>query len=40
MIKFKEDLDRDQEFLMPSKINDYLSDSHLARLVCDNLQQT
>jgi len=35
MIKFKEGLDRNQELLMPSKINDYLSDSHLAKLVCD-----
>jgi len=35
MIVFKEGLDRNQELLMPSKINDYLSDSHLAKLVCD-----
>jgi len=34
MIKFKEGLDRNQELLMPSKIEDYLEENHLAKLIC------
>jgi transposase len=34
MIKFKKGTDRRQELLMPSKIEDYIEDNHLAKLVC------
>lgn len=34
MMKFKEGLDRNQELLMPQKIEDYLEDNHLAKLIC------
>ena len=33
MVEFKEGLDRKQELLMPSKIEDYIEDNHLAKLV-------
>lgn len=33
-MKFKEGLDRNQELLIPQKIEDYLEEDHLARLIC------
>ena len=35
MMNFKEGLDRHQELLMPQKIEDYIGENHLARMVCD-----
>jgi transposase len=35
MLKFKKGLDRAQELLLPMRLEDYLKDGHLARLVCD-----
>ncbi len=34
IIKFKKGLDRDQELLMPRKIENYLEDNHLVKLIC------
>jgi transposase len=35
MLKFKKGLDRRQELLLPMKLDDYIDDKHLAKLVCD-----
>ena len=35
MLKFKKGMDRTQELLLPMRLEDYLKENHLARLVCD-----
>jgi transposase len=35
MLKFKKGMDRTQELLLPKRLEDYLKEDHLARLVCD-----